>query len=161
MTSEQQKEQFSIAYVRAIAAVAGVNVYRPEVDEDSVDVGFSTRTFFGQPQRPRLEAQLKCTADPVGENASFGFALRVKNYNELVGEFLVPRLLIVVVVPPTAAEWLTQDEQSLAMRHCGYWVSLGNAPATTNTSNVTIQIPRSQVLTVAALQKHLGMGGTS
>ena len=32
MTEEQQKEQFSIAYVRAIAAVAGVNTSRPEVD---------------------------------------------------------------------------------------------------------------------------------
>lgn len=161
MTSEQQKEQFSIAYVRAVAAVAGVNVYRPEVDEDSVDIGFATRTFAGQPQRPRLEAQLKCTADPVGEGTSFGFALRVKNYNELVGEFLVPRLLIVVVVPPAASEWLMQDEKSLAMRHCGYWVSLANSPTTPNASNVTIQIPRSQVFTVSALRMHLGMGGAA
>ena len=31
------KEQFSKAYVRAVAAVAGFSGYEPEVDDDSVD----------------------------------------------------------------------------------------------------------------------------
>ena len=37
--STQQKEQFSIAFVRAIAAVSGYNITRCEVDDDSVDLG--------------------------------------------------------------------------------------------------------------------------
>ena len=32
MDVNQQKEQFSISYIRAIAAVAGYSLYRPEVD---------------------------------------------------------------------------------------------------------------------------------
>jgi hypothetical protein len=36
MDINQQKEQFSITYVRAIAAVAGYSLYRPEIDNDSV-----------------------------------------------------------------------------------------------------------------------------
>ena len=59
MTEEQQKEQFSIGYVRAVAAVAGANTYKPEADDDSVDLGFCTRLAGIRPQRPRLEEQLK------------------------------------------------------------------------------------------------------
>jgi hypothetical protein len=39
MDINQQKEQFSITYVRAIAAVSGYSIYRPEIDNDSVDLG--------------------------------------------------------------------------------------------------------------------------
>jgi hypothetical protein len=43
MTEEQQKEQFSIAYIRAVAATARVNIARPEVDEVSIDISFLTQ----------------------------------------------------------------------------------------------------------------------
>jgi hypothetical protein len=36
MDLNKQKEQFSIAYVRAVVTAAGYNVYKMEVDEDSV-----------------------------------------------------------------------------------------------------------------------------
>ncbi|WP_242037834.1 DUF4365 domain-containing protein [Tolypothrix sp. FACHB-123] len=35
MDVNQQKEQFSNAYVRAVASIAGYSVYRPEVDDDN------------------------------------------------------------------------------------------------------------------------------
>lgn len=54
MTEEQQKEQFSVAYVRAVAAVARVNTYKPEVDDDSVDIGFCARLVRDRALRPRL-----------------------------------------------------------------------------------------------------------
>ena len=66
MTEEQQKEQFSIAYVRAIAAAACINIYRCEVDEDSIDLGFSVRSVAGQGKSPKLDAQLKCVTTLSG-----------------------------------------------------------------------------------------------
>ena len=39
MYPTQQKEQFSIAYLRAVVAVAGYNITSVEVDEDSIDLG--------------------------------------------------------------------------------------------------------------------------
>ena len=39
MYPTQQKEQFSIAYLRAVVAVAGYNIASVEVDEDSIDIG--------------------------------------------------------------------------------------------------------------------------
>ncbi|MEO5365718.1 MAG: hypothetical protein H7831_05085 [Magnetococcus sp. WYHC-3] len=41
MDSNVQKEHFSEAYVRAVAAVAGYSVSRPGVDDDSVDLTIS------------------------------------------------------------------------------------------------------------------------
>ncbi len=43
MDINQQKEQFSITYIRAIAAVACYSLYRPEIDNDSVDLGIISR----------------------------------------------------------------------------------------------------------------------
>jgi hypothetical protein len=156
MTEEQQKEQFSKAYVRAVAAAARVNIYEPEVDDDSVDIGFAMRSVIGRPQSPRVEAQLKCTAIVEGDEQSFRFELKIKNYNDLRGEHYVPRVLIVVIVPPEPKNFLTQNHESLALHHCGYWVSLRDMSERTNTATVTVAIPRSQMFTVEALRELLG-----
>lgn len=41
MHISQQQEQFSRAYVHAIASVAGFTLYIPQVDDDSVDLGIA------------------------------------------------------------------------------------------------------------------------
>jgi hypothetical protein len=160
MTEEQQKEQFSIAYVRAIAAAARINVYRPEVDEDSIDLGFSVRSIAGVAQPPQLDAQLKCVTELSGDDRVFRYPLKIKNYSELVGEHRIPRILIVVLIPPEVANWLTQDQESLVLRRCGYWVSLRDLPTRDNLSSVTVEIPREQCFSVDALRTLLGMGGS-
>lgn len=159
MTEEQQKEQFSKAYVRAVAAAAQVNIYEPEVDDDSVDIGFAVRSVIGRPQPPRLEAQLKCTAVAKSDEQSFRFELKIKNYNDLRGEHYVPRVLIVVIVPAEPKDYLTQDDESLALHHCGYFLSLREMPETTNKVTVTVAVPRGQMFTVEALRQLLGVGG--
>lgn len=158
MTEEQQKEQFSVAYVRAVAAVAGVNVYRPEVDDDSVDIGFCTKVVRDRAVRPRLEAQLKCSAVADEDADAFRFALKVKNYNDLRGDDVVPRVLVLVVVPPGIADWLTLTADQLTLRKAAYWVSLTNMPETDNTATVTVSVPKAQLFDVEALRRLLGMG---
>ena len=55
----QRKEQFSQAYVRAVASVAGFSVTVPTVDDDSVNAVLAGRSVDGIPCRPRIELQLK------------------------------------------------------------------------------------------------------
>src|SRR5207249_10535567 len=124
MTEEQQKEQFSRAYVRAVAAAAAVNVYQPEVDDDSVDIGFCTRMVQDRVQRPRLEVQLKCTAAADEADDVYRFPLKVKNYNELRGDDIVPRVLILVTVPADVAAWLTVTAAQMVLRKSALWGSL-------------------------------------
>ncbi|MCP4592034.1 MAG: hypothetical protein GY842_14965 [bacterium] len=57
MEPNQQLEQLSRAYVRAVAAVAGLAVYEPDVDHDSVDLGLAARGGPGVLRSPRLELQ--------------------------------------------------------------------------------------------------------
>ena len=152
MYINQQKEQFSITYIRAIAAVAGYSLYRPEIDNDSVDLGILSRGGTGKIFSPRLELQLKCTARDVLENNSIKYPLIIKNYHDLRINSLVPRILVIVLVPEKITDWIKQTEVELCLRYCAYWVSLRGMPDTTNTTNVTIEIPRSNQFTPDALQ---------
>jgi len=160
MTAEQQKEQFSIAYVRAVAAAAGVNIYKPEVDDDSVDIGFCTRIVRERMQRPKLEAQLKCTAGAAGDETAFRFPLKVKNYNDLRGDDLVPRVLILVIVPPDVIGWLTQTAEQMVLRKSAFWVQLTGQPETANNTTVTVSVPKNQLFDVPALRRLLETGVT-
>jgi Domain of unknown function (DUF4365) len=158
MTEEQQKEQFSIAYVRAVAAASAVNVYQPEVDDDSVDIGFCARIAKDRAQRPRLEAQLKCTAVLEDTDDTYRFPLKVKNYNDLRGDDVVPRVLILVTVPVNVAAWLTLTTEQLVLRKSAFWVSLTGLPATTNIATVTVPVPKRQLFDVASLRQLLDQG---
>ena len=64
MDLNQQKEQFSIAYVHAVAAVVGLKVFRSDVDDDSVDIGLGQTGGGGTICSPKLDLQLKCEVAP-------------------------------------------------------------------------------------------------
>jgi hypothetical protein len=59
MDLNTQKEQFSIAYVHAPAAVAGLKLDRYSIDDDSLEVLLSRA---GE-RSPHLSLQLKCSSD--------------------------------------------------------------------------------------------------
>jgi len=158
MTEQQQKEQFSIAYVRAIAATARVNIYRCEVDEDSIDIGFSVKSVAGSPISPKLDAQLKCVTNLDGTDTEWRYPLKIKNYNELIGQHYVPRILIVVSIPQAVSEWINQTEASLSLYKCGYWCSLSTLVPSPNESNVTVSIPKNAVFSPEALRQLLPGG---
>jgi hypothetical protein len=131
--------------------VAGFTIYVPVVDDDSVDLGLAASGELGTIRSPKLDLQLKCTShDAAGE--TLPFPLSTKNYNELRAEnVLVPRILVVVVVPQDLTDWLVHSEDNLLVRHCGYWVSLRGMPESENVTSVTVHVPRSNQFTVEAV----------
>jgi hypothetical protein len=163
MDLSQRKELFSNAYLRAVAAVAGFALAKPEVDDDSIDWIIAARGAGSLLRRPRVEVQLKCTAQDLRQEEHLHFPLDIKNYNDLrETNLLVPRILIVVLVPEQLEDWLIQSETEMALRHCGYWVSLRGRAATSNRETVTVLVPRSQMLTPEALRgilERIGSGG--
>lgn len=141
--SSLHKEQFSRAYVRAIAAASGYSVYEPNVDHESVDIGISSGAL-GLFRSPRLELQVKCSASVISGN-KIAFELKRKNYDDLRHtNLLVPRILVVVIVPDDIAEWTEHTEEGLILRRCGYWVSLFGLPEVDNKRSVTVYLPRQQ-----------------
>ncbi len=129
---------------------------RSEVDEDSIDLSFALKSIAGKSVSPKLDAQLKCTSKLVSQKKVFKYPLKIKNYKELVGDHFVPKILIVVWVPPNPQEWLNQTPKKLSLSYCGYWVSLKDLSESENTSTVTVEIPKDQVFSVAALRGLLG-----
>ncbi|MCC6539512.1 MAG: DUF4365 domain-containing protein [Bryobacterales bacterium] len=144
----QQKEPFRRADVQAIAAVGGFSTYQHAVDEDSVDLGIGMR----QSNSPRLEIQLKCTAAAKWRGDLLCFPLKAKNYEDLRGDrFMVPRLLVVVEVPPKPERWLAQGEGQLILRASAYWLSLRKLGPAREKTKLTVQLPRQQRFTVESL----------
>lgn len=161
MSINFMQEEFSRAYVHAVATVAGFKVYPPATpDDDSVDLGIGARGAFGAVRSPRVDLQLKCWRGAT-EGEAFSYPLPIKNYDDLREvDYQVPRILVVVVVPSEVHEWLEQTPDQLVLRRCGYWLSLAGEPATDNTSTVSISIPTSNVLSVDGLQQLLGRIGS-
>jgi hypothetical protein len=127
MHISHRQEAFSIAYVRAVAAVAGYRVQDgPAPDDDSVDLTLSDRGPGGTIRSPKLDIQLKsCLGAPV-ESPEWSYDLKARNYDDLRHTDLqVPRILVVVAVPESIDDWLHHEaDRHLLVRHCGWWVSL-------------------------------------
>jgi hypothetical protein len=152
MELSQRKEQFSNAYLQAVSSVSGFSASKPTVDDDSIDWWIAARGGNGTTKSPRLELQLKCTAAPTPDDGFVSYALKLKNYDDLRAEnVLVPRVLVVVLVPGDIESWLEQSEERLSMKRCGYWLSLRGMEEMENTSSVTVRLPRSNLFTVDAL----------
>ncbi len=162
MDLNAKKEQFSQAYVQAVAAVAGYCWSKPSVDDDSIDLTLSAKGSMGTYRSPKLDLQLKCHAStqPITD---FPFPLKLKNYDDLRdSSVLVPRILVVVVVPDLLADWLVHSEPEMILRRCGYWKSIRGEPATSNSTSVTVTIERAQLFcpsSLTSIMQRIGSGG--
>ena len=143
MSPNMQMEQFSLAYIRAVAAQAGYRIGVAEPDWDSMDGVLISDTG----RRPRIEFQAKATGrDIFTRDGNLSFPLDVGNYNNLrVPTPIIPRILIVVLVPSDIDDWLSQSESELCLRRCAYWTSLEGYQAVPNSSTVNITIPANRI----------------
>ena len=148
----QQKEQFSLAYVLAVAAQAGMNHTTPVVDDESVDIILMTKGLVGcSYTQAQIKIQIKCTENCHFRDNFLHYPLPVKNYHDLREASLNPQLLVVVCIPDNVEDWLKQNVRRLAMYRCAYWYSLKNLPDTDNTTSITVKIPTSNLFTTTFL----------
>ena len=127
MTLNEQKQQLSVAYVHAVAAHAGYTCQVQVVDEDSVDVLIAATGYVHDRavlRSPRLEVQLKATSSLRLGAKHLVFPLKLKNYEDLRVTSLIPRLLLVLLLPENPAEWIEMSEECMISRRCAYWASL-------------------------------------
>lgn len=125
------------------------------MNDDSVDVTIAAKGRIHQQAvliSPRLEVQLKASSQSILRDNEVPFPLPVKNYEELRCETMIPRLLVVFVLPEDPNEWLEQREEQMITRRCAYWISLLGRASTNNTTTVTVHVPRTNCLTVENLR---------
>jgi len=158
-----RKEQFSNAYLCAVAAAAGFQISKPEPDIDKTDWVIAAPGPKRTIRSPMVGVQLKCTSREVLGADRLAFSIDLETYDNLRDpSHMVPKILVVVVVPDDARNWLVHSEQNLALHHCGYWFSLRDMPPSDKETGETIHIPRSQQFTVDAvtgMMERLGAGG--
>jgi Domain of unknown function (DUF4365) len=161
LTENNIKAELSYAYLHAVAARAsfgceyagrhsdnaGIDAYlriKERLAPDSVHTNFA------------VEVQLKSTSKlPVLEAGRYSYWLdEIERYDELRERSgPMPKLLAVLFLPENPAQWLEQSEDALIGRRCVYWVSLWDAPASTNKSGQTVYLPKANVLSVQGLRE--------
>jgi len=149
-----QKEDFSYAYVYGVTAAAGYSLQSAtrRLDNSGIDATITVPGTIGSKRLPRFDVQIKCTSQDVLQENVLKYRLSAKNYEELsCDDPFVPQLLIVVLVPDRVNEWLSQSEESLCLKRCGYWLSLRGQPQLINQSTITVEIPRHNIFNVDAL----------
>lgn len=142
-------EELSLAYVRAVASRVGYAVEEVRRDRDSIDLHICARGQMAPAtlHSPVLGVQLKSTKlDHQGSSdTSFPFDLKIKNYTDLIAPTMIPRVLVVFLMPEDPELWLASSEESLILRRAAYWCSLAGLPSTSNTASVRVQMPCRQV----------------
>ncbi len=156
-TSSQMPESFkaqalSGAYIRAIAANAGANIYKSEEDF-GVDMSFCKIVHrhgrYTDAFSVAVPFQIKASKVWELRGDTVIYDLEVKNYNDLVNSRI--GVLVLMCLPPTSDEWLRQDEECLCLHKCCYYWRPSDRAETLNTEKKRIYIPRSQIFTVDVL----------
>src|SRR4051812_7641718 len=102
LTRAHRQEALSRAYVRAIAAQAGVGVSEPESDY-GIDISLHPITLRNQRRRdigPQLDLQLKSTTRAGVGATHLTYDLEVVNYDDLrEAPEQGARILVVLVLP--------------------------------------------------------------
>ncbi len=145
-----QKEQFSMAYIHAVASVCGYTLQNPLTDYDSVDTVFvrGKRLDNAEIYRadPSIKVQLKATSQNILREEAISYDLPIKNYNDLRVTNCDPAILIVVHLPEDPGQWITFDRDKI-LRAEGYYYSLRGMQQSPNSSSVTLTIPKTNIFT--------------
>ena len=162
LSMSHAQEQFSKAFVLAVAALAGCSAAEPDPDVDDIDWTLSCRL---RPRRPKLDLQVKSWIRDTGTPEAIHYPLQRKSYDGLIlTNLLVPRVLVLVLVPRQPEAWLSVSPEQLVLRRCAFWCSLAGQPESENASIVTVQVPRANLFDVAAvtrLMQAINEGGVS
>src|SRR5262245_60439797 len=129
------KEALCRAYVRAVAARAGV-LYLDSLLDFGIDVHLREVEEDGGHHRgtgPQIDLQLKSTTRANTREEGVRYDLDVPAYNLLRRRSPErARWLVVLVLPEEEEQWLRQSAEELALRRCAYWLSLEGEGPTPN-----------------------------
>ncbi len=147
MDLNTRKEQFSLAYINAVATFANCEVIEPKVDRGSVD-GILKRATIAEIVGFQAKATSRDVISHDGEQLNFPLPMR--DYDNL-RRATNPFILIVVLLPDDETQWLAQTHDELCLRYCAYWLSLEGRQELANTSSVTVRIPTTNVFSGSQL----------
>ena len=132
------QEQLSLSYLRSVIFRSGFRLSRPEVDDHGID---GTIVDPARRRINRVDFQVKATTRYAIGDAGISYDLRVEDFNRLIMDDDIPRVLILFIMPDDEEQWLAQSEDQLCLRKCAYWVSLMGQPFSRHSSTVRVTVP--------------------
>ncbi|MEU1193950.1 DUF4365 domain-containing protein [Streptomyces sp. NPDC005859] len=159
------KEQFSLGFVRMVAAAAGCSVKDHATDYDGVDITVASSAQYDRFYAPQFELQVKCTNRPdLVREAHVNWSMEAGPFQKLTNPTrYLPAYLGVLVIPVGAGPWLEQDETQLLSRSRMYWQAANQLGTLADgAGSITVRLPRQNTFDVPQLKsimELLGNGG--
>jgi hypothetical protein len=153
-----EQEEFSYAFIHAVAAGAGYS-FQPatrQLDNRGVDIIIHAvgENGISKPRPQPLYIQVKSSFQNLTHEKYIHYDLAKSNFENLRSDqWINPFILVIVLLPKEVSERLKITEDRLCLQKSAYWISLkGCNSAVTNKTKKRIKIPRSQQLTVDTLR---------
>lgn len=140
-----------------LASAAGLTVARAEPDVTGDDFTIGHKGVVGNIRHPKIDVQVKSGSRPGADckDGHWKYRMQAKHFNELAGtDFVLPRFLVLVIVPGHSADYATASHDVLVLKHAAFWLSLedrqpvNRAPDT----KVPVDVPIDNLLTVDVLR---------
>lgn len=126
MDTSAIKEDLSISYISAVAAINGIGYETVRHDEDSTD-GILKKIVTledGRKFDAELRIQLKATSSVsqyTMTDEKITYQLKAKNYNDLCMPGTSPIILGLLILPSDETEWIGWTPNELMIKGCMYW----------------------------------------
>ncbi|MCA9711466.1 MAG: DUF4365 domain-containing protein [Myxococcales bacterium] len=155
MTPKQQREELSKAYVHAVAGQCGFKLGTWSQDDDCLDVTIGAAGILGGGTLagPKPDLQLKASTEQGHDHGPhIAWSLSRAHYDKLRSRSMVPRLLVVLMLPEKLEHAVEHTIEHLLVRRCAYWTSLQGQDAIEGGANsTTVHIDKSRVFSPSAL----------
>jgi hypothetical protein len=161
-----RQEQFSLGFVRMVAAAAGCSVKTHETDYDGVDITVVASTEYETWYCPEIELQVKCTSQHrLLREDSLSWSMKRDRFLKLTNpKRYTPAFLAVLLVPAEDEPLLRLDHDGFMSASRMYWQAASQLGAIPDgQANKTVNLPTSNLFDVEALQgimQVVGEGGT-
>lgn len=118
LSPEQCKSRYSLAFMNALCAQAGVTISETRQDEDVHAIDMAVN-FTEAP----VQVQLKCSSAKSMSGPSERIDLE-ERWIEKWSTSQLPVFLVLVVVPDDRADWLSDSDRSTLHRAHAYWTQI-------------------------------------
>ena len=150
--STQVMEQYSVAFLHAIATRARCKLEHLKVDDEQVDVTLRQKANHLKFQRTMIDVQIKCTGQAVVQADGVHFSIQRSQYEGLKEKAYLQKILIVVAVDPDFDQWMDLSPTDILMRGQAFWISTAAMPElAANVQSQTVVLPLANEFNVDQL----------
>lgn len=160
-TKQIKMEDMSVAYLTALCAANGYNIYTSSHDNEGVDRTISCKGYPAEEckiKSAKIDVQLKSSSSPEiikrNDDDSLSYRLEVKNYESLRDVHrATPLILVVLYMHDDEDLWIENNIDFLKITRCAYWISLRGSEPTKKKERIKITIPAENRLTKESLKE--------